>query len=312
MLIPTSRRITMNGLIISNGLICADPGNKSKVPIELIRPNPDQPRKTFIEETLSAMAISLKKRGDVEYPLLVTISKDGTYAMIIDGERRWRASQLAKLKEISCIFCDQMEEREIHLVSAKGNLCREDMTPIEKALMIKKLMADFDWNQTEVANEIGATPPHVSNMLKYLKLTPEIQSLVLHRKLDNGVALQLATYQPHDQGRLLKVIETEVEKRGKRLHPNEASRILRGAAEKKGLKPAVTKRGQKHSSHADLSAKNVLRQIENNVHSVREFLALPADAVRNIKGCHFLDILREAKRLNQDLEKLINKLERID
>ncbi len=206
-----------------------------------------------------------------------------------------------------------MTELEMFITSAVTNFGREDMSPIEEAHAMQRIITEQGMNQSELAKLVGKHPAQISNMLKYLKLHRDIQALVITRKLDKGVALQLATYKNDDQLALLKTLETEIQQRGgKKIHPNEASRFLRGVAEKKGLGTAPAKRGRELATHSDLTTRNLFKNVELVEKSLREFGALPVKAIKEVKGTHFLDVLQELKRLRKNLDTQIARLDRMD
>lgn len=150
-----------------------------------VEPNPDQPRKSFDKEALSALADSISNHGVVS-PILVKAGKRGMYT-IIAGERRWRASKLAGLREIPCIIKEYSDEKVMEIALIE-NLQREDLNPIEEAEGYKKLMETFSLTQEQVSEKVGKSRSAVANALRLNNLSPEVKLLVSEKKLSQGHA----------------------------------------------------------------------------------------------------------------------------
>lgn len=159
------------------------------ISIALIDRNPNQPRKNFDEKALKELAQSIKTNGVIQ-PIIVT--KKGDRYIIIAGERRWRASQLAGLRTVPCIVRNYTD-REICEIAIIENLQREDLNPIESARAIKQLIETFDLTQEVVADRIGKSRPAVANTLRLLTLTPEVVNMIEAGKLSAGHARCLIT-----------------------------------------------------------------------------------------------------------------------
>lgn len=153
-----------------------------KLKITEVEPNRDQPRKRFDQEALEELAQSIKEYGLIQ-PIVVT-QKDGYYS-IIAGERRWRASKLAGLKEIPAIIREDNEKvnSEIALIE---NMQREDLNPIEKAIGIKTLMDTYQMSQEEVAKKLGKGRSTVANWIRVLNLEPRVLEMAKEGKISEG------------------------------------------------------------------------------------------------------------------------------
>jgi len=162
----------------------------TEVDIDLIRANPNQPRKHFDEDALNELADSIKKHGLI-MPIVVNNMEDGKY-MIIAGERRYRAAKIAGKKKIPVVI-RSYSDREIKEISLIENLQREDLNPIEAANAMKQLMDEYHLTQEELAERIGKSRPAVTNTLRLLSLSPEVISLVSLGKLSAGHARALVT-----------------------------------------------------------------------------------------------------------------------
>lgn len=162
--------------------------NAEDMALDIIFPNPNQPRKNFDEQALKELAESIKKHG-VIMPIVVNDNGDGKY-MIIAGERRFRACKLAGKATIPVVI-RKYSEREIKEISLIENLQREDLNPIEAATAMKQLMMDYKLTQDELAERIGKSRPAVANTLRLLNLCPEVMMMVAEGRLSAGHARTL-------------------------------------------------------------------------------------------------------------------------
>ncbi len=166
--------------------------NEAKAPetmvkITMVEPNREQPRKNFDEESLQELADSIRQFGLLQ-PILVQDRKD--HYEIIAGERRWRASKLAGLKEVPVII-KKYSEKEIVEISLIENIQRQDLNPIEEALAYKRLLTEFQLKQEEVAERVSKSRAAVANSLRLLKLCEEVQQMLIEDKLTMGHARAL-------------------------------------------------------------------------------------------------------------------------
>jgi ParB family chromosome partitioning protein len=159
-----------------------------EIDIERILPNPDQPRKNFDEDSLNDLANSIHAHGVVQ-PIVVRPLEDGFFQLIA-GERRWRASQRAGLHKVPAVVkeSDEHDALEIALIE---NLQREDLNPIEEAQAYERLITDFGLTQEEVARRVGKNRTTIANMLRLLRLPPEVQEWLRENKLTTGHAKAL-------------------------------------------------------------------------------------------------------------------------
>lgn len=165
----------------------AEDKNYFLCPIEKIQPNPNQPRKQFAPEKLEELAASIKEKGIIQ-PLVVT-QKDGYYE-IIAGERRWRASQKAGLRELPVVIREASEDAIMELALIE-NIQREDLNAIEEAQAYKALVEHFGISQDEVAKRVGKNRTTVTNALRLLRLPDEIQQDVVEERMSMGHARAL-------------------------------------------------------------------------------------------------------------------------
>lgn len=165
----------------------AEDKNYFLCPIEQIRPNRNQPRKQFAQDKLEELASSIREKGIIQ-PLVVT-KKDGYYE-IIAGERRWRASQKAGLRELPVVIREASEDAVMELALIE-NIQREDLNAIEEAQAYKSLVEHFGISQDEVAKRVGKNRTTVTNALRLLRLPDEIQKDVVEERLTMGHARAL-------------------------------------------------------------------------------------------------------------------------
>jgi len=157
----------------------------SNVGLDKIDVNPNQPRKDFDEEALSELAASIKMHGIIQ-PLTVTDIGNGRYRLIA-GERRYRASKIAGLKEVP-VYVRQSDDHNILELALLENLQRENLNAIEISISYKRLMDDLDYTQDQLAERMGKDRSTVTNYLRLLKLPPDIQVAVRSGVLSMGHA----------------------------------------------------------------------------------------------------------------------------
>ena len=170
-------------------------GPVSKVKITKVEPNREQPRKKFDEDALLELSESIKQFGLLQ-PILVQDRKD--YYEIIAGERRWRAAKLAGLKEVPVII-KNLTEQEIVEISLIENIQREDLNPIEEAQAYKRLLNEFNLKQDEVAERVSKSRTAVTNSMRLLKLSDEVQRMVIDEMISTGHARALLSIEDKDQ-----------------------------------------------------------------------------------------------------------------
>ena len=158
----------------------------SEVAISDIYPNPDQPRRTFEEESLKELAASLRSIGLVQ-PITLLKKSAGDY-MIISGERRWRAARMAGMTTLPAYIKTEEDE---HVMALIENIQREDLNAIEISLAYQKLIETYDLTQEELSTRVGKKRTTISNYLRLLKLPGEIQIGLTQKKIDMGHARAL-------------------------------------------------------------------------------------------------------------------------
>lgn len=198
------------------------------VKITQVEPNRKQPRKNFDEDALQELADSIKQVGLIQ-PILVQDRTD--HYEIIAGERRWRAAKIAGLKEVPVIIRNYSEQ-EIAEISLIENIQREDLNPIEEALAYKRLLTEFNLKQDEVAERVAKSRSAVTNSMRLLKLSENVQQMVIDDMITTGHARALlAVENPEEQYTLAQRIFDE------KLSVRDVEKLM-----KKYQKPPKTKK----------------------------------------------------------------------
>jgi len=213
------------------------------VPIESLKPNPDQPRKQFSAENLEELTASIRDKGVLQ-PILVRPQpgEDGMW-QIIAGERRWRAAQAARLKAVPIIE-RAMDDVEVMEVAIIENVQRADLNPVEEALAYGSLMSRFGRTQDALAGVVGKSRSHVANTIRLLQLPDSVLDHVMENRLSAGHARALITA-PNPEALAEQVL-------AKGLNVRQTEALARRAAE--GPKPLKTKPMLSGEGAADVAA----------------------------------------------------------
>ncbi len=175
----------------------------SFVDINNIKPNENQPRKSFDEEKLEELATSIKEHGLIQ-PVILRKAEIGYE--IVAGERRWRACRKAGLKEIPCIVKELTDEQNM-LMAIIENMQREDLNPIEEAEGLNQMIVSFGMTQEQVSKSVGKSRPYITNALRLLKLPEAVKNFVSEGKLTTGHARAIAGIgDPEKQLELAKLV----------------------------------------------------------------------------------------------------------
>ena len=169
------------------GSVAADQGEVQMLRLSQVDPNRSQPRKKFEEESLEELADSIRRFGVLQ-PILV--KKTGSRYEIIAGERRWRASRKAGLREIPAIVREYSDQETVEL-SLIENIQREDLNPIEEAKAFKRLLDEFGLRQEDLAERVSKSRTAITNAIRLLKLDERVQNMVIEEKISMGHARAL-------------------------------------------------------------------------------------------------------------------------
>jgi len=166
------------------------PRTQRKVPIEFIKPNPRNPRRSFSEVELKELGDSIKQHGVIQ-PIVVRAVKGAQDRYeIIAGERRWRAAQLAGLHDVPIVPVDVSDSDALELAIIE-NVQREDLNPMEEAQGYHALAGEFKRSQDDIAKTVGKSRSHVANMMRLTKLPAEVQAYIAQGQLSAGHARAL-------------------------------------------------------------------------------------------------------------------------
>ena len=175
------------------------------IDINNIKPNANQPRKTFDEGKLEELADSIREHGLIQ-PLVVRKSTNGYE--IVAGERRWRAARKIGIKEIPAIVRELSDEENM-LLAIIENMQREDLDPIEEAEGISQMIETYGLSQEQVSKSLGKSRPYITNQLRLLKLPEEIRKMVSDGRLSSGHVRALITID--DEEKQIKLAVQAVE-----------------------------------------------------------------------------------------------------
>lgn len=167
------------------------------IAIDLLERGKYQPRQQFDAEKLRELADSIKSTDGLLQPIVVRPLAQGRYE-IVAGERRWRASQMAGLTDISCLVFNYTDEQALQAAIVE-NISRSDLNPIEEAQAYQRLIDEFQYLHEEVAASVGKSRAAITNSLRLLKLDKRVQTLLINQQLSEGHGKILAGLPAHQQ-----------------------------------------------------------------------------------------------------------------
>ena len=220
------------------------------VKMSQIEPNRKQPRKQFDEDGLVELSESIKQFGVLQ-PLLV--QKKDDYFEIIAGERRWRASKLAGLKEVPVIIKDFSEQEAVE-ISLIENIQRENLNPIEEAAAFKRLMEEFHLKQDTIAERVSKSRTAVTNSMRLLKLDERVQQMLIDEMISTGHARALLSIEDKEMqyGAAMKVFD-------EKLSVRETEKLVKDV-----LNPTEKKQEKKEDSALEL----IYQQLEEKIKGI--------------------------------------------
>jgi ParB family chromosome partitioning protein len=281
----------------------ADAEELRQLPVDLIVPNPDQPRRRFDEEGLVALSASIKERGVLQ-PVLVRPLPAGNYELIA-GERRWRAAAVAGLETMPAIVRTDTTATTLELALIE-NMAREDLNPVEEARACEALTEELGLSRDEVGRRVGRGRVAVSNLLRLLELPDEALELIEQGRLSEGHGRALLTAAGNDERRQLaraavdgrwSVRELEARARGERpptratrqrrrtLHPDQEDAIVQindslGAALGRDVEVTATAEG--YRAHVSFDSVEDALELGRQLHARRQPRA--GDRIANPSG----------------------------
>ncbi|MCX5777720.1 MAG: ParB/RepB/Spo0J family partition protein [Elusimicrobia bacterium] len=259
------------------------------IAVDKIKPNKFQPRKVFNDEKLRELAESIKHHG-LAQPIIVAPSMIPGEFELIAGERRWRATKLAGLKEVTAVIRHASEKERFHLALIE-NIQREDLNPIEEARAYKRLHDEFHHTQEELAKVLGKDRAVIANSLRLLQLSEDVQDAISQGLMSAGHGRMLAGIDNTDTQKEL-ALRILVEK----LTVRDIEGIVAGI--KNGVRPAVRKQKKPEAELVRL-AEELQRQLGTKVKIVG----------KSTKGkieIHYFS-LKDLERLNEVLSSITQK-----
>jgi len=206
-----------------------------EIPIEDIEPNPYQPRKHFENETLKELADSIKKDGLIQPVVVVEDGLDGY--ILVAGERRWRASKMAKMGTIKAIVLDITKE-QMQQYALIENIQREDLNPIELAQSYEALIKLHDVTHEELASIVHKSRTHITNTLRLLNLSKKAQEALIQKKISAGHAKVLVGLSEKDQTTMVNSII------GQKLSVREVENMIKGIKQPQSTAKKSSKKEQ--------------------------------------------------------------------
>ncbi|MBS4710098.1 ParB/RepB/Spo0J family partition protein [Aeromonas caviae] len=178
-------------------------GELRKLPVEWLQSGKYQPRKDMSQDALEALANSIRAQGVIQ-PIVVRSIGENRFE-IIAGERRWRASQLARLEVVPCLVKDVADEAAVAIALIE-NIQREDLNAIEEAVALQRLLTEFELTHQQVAEAVGKSRTTVTNLLRLNQLNEDVKRFVEHGDLDMGHARALLALSGQAQSELAKLV----------------------------------------------------------------------------------------------------------
>jgi ParB family chromosome partitioning protein len=205
------------------------------VPIEFLKPNPRNPRRSFSEEELDGLAASIKERGIIQPVVVRALEASSDHYEIIAGERRWRAAQRAGLHEIPIVPLEATDSQALELAIIE-NVQRSDLNPLEEAAGYQMLAGEYEHSHDQIAKLVGKSRAHVTNTMRLLKLPEPVKAYIREGKISAGAARSLIGSPDPER------IAREIVQRGLNVRQAEAL-----AKERTPARPGTKTAQQKHA-----------------------------------------------------------------
>ena len=274
--VPSERRGLGRGLEVLIG--GAGTSDLAQVPVELIHPNPRQPRKRFDHEATAGLAESIRAQGIIQ-PVVLRLRPAGGYELIA-GERRWRAAREAGVEVLPALVRDA-DDRDSLLLGLIENVAREELSPVEEARAYALLTDEFGLSLGEIAERVGGSKPAVSNRVRLLELSDDILSMVERGELTEGHARAVLAVPDNEgrrrlarkivrQGLSVRAAEREARWSGAKVKrrrqaptdPELAERVRRAAERLTGFSARVTARGLEIPVESEVQLEELAEALE--------------------------------------------------
>lgn len=234
-------------------------GELRKIPVEFLQPGKYQPRKDMSPDALEDLAASIRAQGIIQ-PIVVRQISEHLYE-IIAGERRWRASQIARLDVIPCLIKDVPDEAAVAIALIE-NIQREDLNAMEEAQALDRLMVEFELTHQEVATAVGKSRTTVTNLLRLNNLNEDVKILLEHGDIEMGHARALLSLQGEQQNEAAHIVS------GKGLTVRDTENLVRRL-----LEPPISKEQTKPDP-----------DVQRLQTKLSESLGAPVNIAHNAKG----------------------------
>lgn len=223
-----------------------------KLPIEFLQPGMYQPRRHFDDDAIGELSASIRERGVLQPLMVRPLEGEKDAYEIIAGERRWRASQKAGLHEVP-VLVRHFTDREAMEIGLIENVQRQDLSIIEEAEGYQRLIEEFSHTQEDLARTVGKSRPHISNLLRLLKLPPVVKSMVNDGQLTMGLARTVITAKDPE------ALAKEIVKKGLNVRQAEAlakklsdGRFAKKERQRKDIDPNILELERRLSNHLGL------------------------------------------------------------
>ncbi len=289
--VPSERRGLGRGLEVLIG--GAGTSDLAQVPVELIHPNPRQPRKRFDHEATAGLAESIRSQGIIQ-PVVLRPRPAGGYELIA-GERRWRAAREAGVELLPALVRDA-DDRDSLLLGLIENVAREELSPVEEARAYALLTDEFGLSLGEIAERVGGSKPAVSNRVRLLELSDDILSMVERGELTEGHARAVLAVPDNEgrrrlarkivrQGLSVRAAEREARWSGAKVKrkrqapadPQLADRVRSAAETLTGFRARVTARGLEIPVESEI-------QLEELAEALEQALSVPSGGSSALEG----------------------------
>jgi len=301
--------------IVKNGRIIAPPNTVIRLPVDMIRPDPDQVRQHIDTDELADLIASIKLVGQ-RTPIDILLRDSGKWAIIDDGERRWRAVKANNLPTIKCIIRSEefaalrkFSPKIAKLISgAIANMGRSEMSIIDKAEAIQGIMDKTGWNQGQAGQVLCMRPWTVTETMKVLKLIPEIREMLVRKQIKPGEAIAVSFWPPEKQLSQLEVIQQLKERLGKAPKAEDMHYALKSAGEAGGFQPRPpSKKGRKQLAPIEIIMRKTMRLSRELVRSLEELSKRPESVLAEQKNPSYYDLHQELLDLSKHLTREIGR-----
>ncbi|SDR62675.1 chromosome segregation DNA-binding protein [Rhizobiales bacterium GAS191] len=222
-----------------------DAAGPRRAPVEMLRPNPRNPRRSFDDTELDELASSIRSKGLIQPIVVRRVPGQVSQFEIIAGERRWRAAQRAGLTDVPIVVVEADDRTSLEFAIIE-NVQRADLNPIEEAIGYQNLIGEFTYTQADLAESVGKSRSHITNTLRLLKLPEDVQALLSDGSLSAG----------HGRALLAVADPSSVAKRvvSNGLSVREAEEIAQREARKERPAPARPPEADEPDGRADIAA----------------------------------------------------------